>query len=242
MKNNSLNRKLLVLYRTAIYSGCILLILSFILFSIGCESLDSTGATSENGSNNSSDTLNTDSGEEISENSDSVDKEESEEETKDSPEENGSSEEDNQTQTEDREDNSEGELTIKVYYADEQGEYLVGESRKISSENKYEEALYELMKLPVNSSLNRVIPDTTVINSVEVKDGVASVDLSANFVDDRTVSDTTDILLIYSIVNTLTEFQEVDSVIFYIDGGKLNILGMLDISSPVYRKNDLIKT
>lgn len=245
MKNNSVNGKLLVFYRTALSILCILLILSLILFSIGCEPVSDTSTTSENNLSNSSNTEgiseNTDSSESITENGDSTDTEESGEETGDSSEENGSLEEENQTQTEDGEATSEGELTIKVYYADEQGEYLVGESRKVPSENKYTEALYELMKLPVDSSLIRLIPDTTTINSVKVEESLASVDLSSNFVEDRIVSDTADILLVYSIVNTLTEFPEVDSVAFYIDGERLNILGMLDISSPVYRRNDLIK-
>ncbi|MFA5014541.1 MAG: GerMN domain-containing protein [Actinomycetota bacterium] len=232
MKNNSLNRKLLVLYRTAIYAGCILLILSFILFSVGCESVDGTDTASENGSVASSDIENvSDSGEEISENDNSTNAEEEIEE----------SSEENQAKTGDNEDTSEDELTIKVYYADEQAEYLIGESRKVSSENRYEEALYELMKLPVDSSLIRLIPDTTIINSVEVENGLARVDLSDNFVENRYQGDAADILLVYSVVNTLTEFQEVNSVTFYIDGKKLNTLGSLDISSPVYRKNDLIK-
>ncbi len=245
MKNNSVKGKLLVFYRTAVSTLCILLILSLILFSIGCETVDGTDTTSENNLNSSSDSENisesTDSNESITENGESTDTEESVEETSDSSEENGSLEENNQTQAEDEQATSEGELTIKVYYADQQGEYLVGESRKVSSENKYTEALYELMKLPVDSSLIRIIPDTTIINSVKVEGGLASVDLSANFVDDRIVSDTADILLVYSIVNTLTEFSDVDSVAFYIDGEKLDILGMLDVSGPVYRRNDLIK-
>ncbi|OFW63191.1 MAG: hypothetical protein A2Z35_06330 [Actinobacteria bacterium RBG_19FT_COMBO_36_27] len=240
MRNNNIKENLLVLYRTAIYTGCILLVLSLILFSIGCELVEGTNTTSDNASendlSNSSGAENipedTDSGENIAENEDSAKTEESGEEADDS------SEEGSQTQTEDGEDFSEGELTIKVYYADEQGEYLIGESRKVSS---YAEALYELMKLPVDSSLIRLIPDTTIINSVKVKSGAASVDLSNNFVEDRFMGDTADILLIYSVVNTLTEFPGVDSVTFYIDGVKLNVLGELDISGPVYRKNDLIK-
>jgi spore germination protein GerM len=243
MKKNSFKKKLLVLYSTAIYTGCILLILSLILFNIGCQPLGDTDTTSDNTSendlSNSSDIENiaedTGSGESIAENGNSTDEEESGEET------DGSSEEGSQTETEDEQNVSEGELAIKVYYADSQGEYLVGESRTVSSENKYADALYELMKLPVDSSLNRLIPDTTKINSVEVEEGIASVDLSENFVEDRIVSDTVDILLVYSIVNTLTEFPGVNSVTFYIDGVKLDILGELDIKGPNYRKSDLIK-
>ena len=133
-----------------------------------------------------------------------------------------------------------GGITINVYYADNMGEYLVGEARVVSSENKYVDALSELMKLPVDSSLYQLVPESTVINSIIV-DGLAKVDLSNDFLEDRIQSDTVDILLIYSIVNTLTEFSEVDSVSLYIDGEKLDILGEIDIKDPIFRRNDLIK-
>lgn len=134
-----------------------------------------------------------------------------------------------------------GELTINVYYADSMGEFLVGEGRTVSAENKYVDALNELMKLPADASLHRLIPDTAIINSVSVEDGIAKADFSSNFVDDRFQGDTVDILLIYSVVNTLTEFPEVHAVEFYINGEKLDLLGEIDISVPVFRKSDLIK-
>ena len=117
---------------------------------------------------------------------------------------------------------------------------MVGEKRIVSSENRYVDALYELMKLPSDGSLVILIPDTTKINNVIVEDGIAKVDLSKEFIDDRFDSDTVDNLLIYSIVNTLAEFSEVDAVTFYIDGAKLDILGFIDIKNPIYRRNDLI--
>ncbi len=133
------------------------------------------------------------------------------------------------------------ELTINVYYSDSMGEYLAGEARIISSENKYVDAFNELMKPPIDSNLVTLVPDTTIINSIIVENGTANVDLSNDFVDDRFVSDTVDIMLVYTIVNTLTEFDEVNSVLFYIDGEKLDILGQLDILDPVFRRSDLIK-
>jgi spore germination protein GerM len=133
------------------------------------------------------------------------------------------------------------EVTINVYYSDQNGEYLIGEARILSGSSKYVDAISEMMKEPIDSSLVKLIPESTKINSVTVKDGMANVDLSKNFVDDRFVSDTTDILLIYSIVNTLTEFPDVNSVEFYIDGIRLNVLGQLDLQGPLFRRSDLIK-
>jgi len=153
--------------------------------------------------------------------------------------------EENQTEGETAEASEEtsdnnGGIAINVYYSDEQASYLVGEKRMVSSENRYVDAIYELMKLPSDSSLVILIPDTTKINNIIVEDGIAKVDLSEEFIDDRFDSDTVDILLIYSIVNTLTEFSEVDAVTFYIDGTKLDILGFIDVKDPIYRRNDLI--
>ena len=136
--------------------------------------------------------------------------------------------------------NTNESINIKVYYANEMGEFLVGESRALSYDQRYVDALIELLKVPIDNKLIPLIPDTTKIYSVEVEEGVAKIDMSSNFVDDRFDSDTVDILLVYSIVNTLTEFPDINSVSFYIEGEKLNTLGMLDLSGPLYRKNDLI--
>ena len=136
-----------------------------------------------------------------------------------------SSDEENNTDNEQSEETGTGEITINVYYADNMGEYLVGEARIVSSENKYVDALSELMKAPIDSSLYQLVPESTIINSIIVEDGLAKVDLSNEFLEDRIQSDTVDILLIYSIVNTLTEFKEVNSVSLYINGEKLDISG-----------------
>ena len=134
-----------------------------------------------------------------------------------------------------------GESTINVYYADANGEYLVGEARTVSGAGKFVDALYETMKNPIDSSLIVLVPPTAKINSVSVSNQVAKVDFSQNFLDDRFVGDSADILLMYAVVNTLTEFPEIHAVEFYIDGKKLDILGQIDIKDPVYRRSDLIK-
>ncbi|MBM3710026.1 MAG: GerMN domain-containing protein [Actinobacteria bacterium] len=136
---------------------------------------------------------------------------------------------------------SDEEITINIYYADSIGEYLIGEARTLSGSGKYVDAIFEMMKDPIDSSLNKLIPETTRINGVKVAEGIAKVDLSQEFIDDRFISDVIDMLLVYSIVNTLTEFKEINSVEFFINGEKLNSLGQFDLEEPLFRRSDLIK-
>jgi spore germination protein GerM len=222
MKKNKVHKNCTTrFFRKAALSIIICFILSGLLFFVSCTPLnDSSGASGGNGNN-------TDSGNSIST---------TEEETTETEENNNEN-----PPPEETGENESGDITINVYYADDMAQYLVGEARTVSAENKYVDALYELMKLPVDGSLHRLIPESTKINSVTVENGLAKVDLSEEFVEDRFRSDTTDILLIYSIVNTLTEFPEINSVSFYIDGEKLDILGELAIDEPIFRRSDLIK-
>lgn len=146
------------------------------------------------------------------------------------------------TETTKQQESTDSEVTINVYYAEATGEYLIGEARIVSGKNKYVDAIAEMMKDPVDPSLLRLIPETTKINGITLDGSQAKVDLSQNFVDDRFISDSSDILLVYSIVNTLTGFKEIHSVQFFIDGQKLDVLGMLDLSEPLFRRSDLIKS
>lgn len=244
MKKNNIKKKMRALPCKLVVAGVLFFILSLITFTIGCQTLDETGNLQDDrvdvSSNNSADSENTAS-------DDTPDENNAEDETDGEDEDDSSGEDDlsgkdSGDETEEQSDGAEGDLFINVYYADSQVKYLVGESRKLSNdESRYAEALNELMKLPVDSSLIRLIPSTTVINSVNVEKGTAKVDFSENFVEDRLTSETEDILLVYSVVNTLTEFSDVDAVSFYIDGKKLNVLGMLDLQNPCYRRSDLIK-
>ena len=69
----------------------------------------------------------------------------------------------------------------------------MGETRLVTAGNKYADALIELMKVPLDESLLRLIPETTSINEVTVENGLVKVDLSDDFLEDRFHSDTGDI-------------------------------------------------
>jgi len=224
MKNNSIKKNILDLPYKILVSGVLFLILSLITFNIGCQLLDDTGNiqddkvdVSSNDSAGTEDAAANNASGEAETGEESGEDGESSEDKDTSSGESDSSGEDTGDQAEEQSDETQDNLDINVYYADSQVTHLVGESRRLSpGGSKYIEALNELMKLPVNNSLIRLIPNTTVINSVELEGGIAKVDFSANFVEDRLTSDTEDILLVYSVVNTLTEFSDVDAVSFYI--------------------------
>jgi len=140
------------------------------------------------------------------------------------------------------EENKETEpLTVKVYYADSNVQYLVGEERIISGAYKYLSAFMELLKSPLEPGHIALVPETTKVNKINFDNGNIALDLSPEFVNDRFKSDTVDILLVYSIVNTLTEFPEVNTVDFYISGERLDTIGQLDISNPLYRDESWIR-
>ncbi|MBC8387407.1 MAG: GerMN domain-containing protein [Actinobacteria bacterium] len=140
------------------------------------------------------------------------------------------------------EENKETEpLTIKVYYADSIVQYLVGEERIISGTHKYLSAFMELLKPPLEPGHMTLVPATTKVNRISFDNGNIALDLSPEFVNDRFKSDVQDILLVYSIVNTFTEFPKVNTVSFYINGEKLDTLGQLDISNSLYRDESWIR-
>ena len=78
----------------------------------------------------------------------------------------------------------------------------------------------ELISGPAKGSLlQATIPQETKVHSnVLIKEGIATVDLSKDFIDKHKGGKKNEQLTLYSIVNTLTELKDVKSVQFKIDG------------------------
>ena len=113
--------------------------------------------------------------------------------------------------------------------------YLVKEIRKISvSGDLYKSVLEELIKGPDTDDLYPVIPSDVRVNSVKISDSTATVDFSKEIItnfEEIPHSSTTEILAIFSIVNTLTEFEEIERVKITIEGkdsGEIDGLSIAD--------------
>jgi spore germination protein GerM len=133
--------------------------------------------------------------------------------------------------------------------------YLTEEIREIPvSKELYKNVLEELIKGPENDQLSPTIPSNVKVNSVKISDSTATVDFSKEIItnfEEIPHSSTTEVLAIFSIVNTLTEFEEIKNVKITIEGkdsGQVDGLyiedfwGHVGIYEEFTRNEDIIKS
>lgn len=133
--------------------------------------------------------------------------------------------------------------TVSLYFGDEMGEGLVLERRnvEIPSSSTVEGVIVdEILKGPSVANNISVIPSGVKVLSVETKNRVCFVNLSKEFVDKFTGGSSGEILIIYSIVNSLTELDTVGSVQFLIEGEKKDSLSHMAINEPIVRDKSVI--
>ena len=134
-------------------------------------------------------------------------------------------------------------MNIKVYYPDDSGMKLVEVEREIvidDSTDKYTAAVETLLNEPGEDNLTKIFPNNAAIRSVEVADGLATVDFDGSFLKNFVGGSTGEEFLIGSVVDTLTNFPEVKQVKFLVDGQEIETLsGHMDLSTPLERMSDL---
>jgi len=131
-------------------------------------------------------------------------------------------------------------ITLSLYFGN--GEGLQIEERKIVVNNNFEipiMALTELIKGPQNSDYSGTIPKGTKINSVNLGNGLAIVDLSKEFIDNHIGGSESEISTIYSVVNTLCDIPIINRVEFLIDGQKRSIFKHFTFDD-IFTKNESI--
>ncbi len=118
-----------------------------------------------------------------------------------------------------------GETTkILLYFYDSEREMLAPEYREVSlneiKENMEHTIVNELLKGPAISGFERVLPKGVKLNSIKVENGKATVDLSEELVGKEVneASEEERVKKIFSIVYTLTEIKEINSVEIRVNG------------------------
>ena len=124
---------------------------------------------------------------------------------------------------------------VKLYFAkyEDNLAYLAPEMRPVINDGDfYKRIVQEIVKGPADGQTSRTIPSTVKVNSVTVANGLAIVDFSKEIITDVLEiphSSTTEVLAIYSIVDTLTEFKEILKVRITIEGKQKGLIDGLYI-------------
>jgi germination protein M len=133
-------------------------------------------------------------------------------------------------------------MQLTLYYPSADAVHLVPEVRSFPIDHAPARIAVEaLIGGTNNPQTAKVFPSGTKLRQISIKDGIASVDFNQAILKGNGGS-ATEILLVSSIVNTLTEFSTVEKVNILVDGKKIDTLyGHMDLSEPLSRSPGIIK-
>ncbi len=137
---------------------------------------------------------------------------------------------------------TENTKVVKLYFSNKDATMLVPERRSIAlvDNNLEKSVVAELLKGPVDPKLSATIPSGTNVLSVETKEGICFVNLSEEFVSKHSGGSSAEVMTIYSVVNSLTEFDNVSKVQFLVGGKKLDVYKHMMFSEPFERDETVI--
>lgn len=110
---------------------------------------------------------------------------------------------------------------VTLYFPTSDATLLKAERRTIETQNSLsieKTVISELLKGPTSSSMIAVIPQETKLLNIETSNGVCFVNFSAEFVTKFSGGTNTGMLIVYSIVNSLSELDDIESVQILIEG------------------------
>ena len=109
---------------------------------------------------------------------------------------------------------------VVLYFENSETKELESEMRIVDAntliKNPYNELVTLLIKGPQSSSLTRLIPEGTTLNEITLEGSCAVINVSTEILNCE--SDEIKLRMVNSIVNTLTNLKEVDSVRFLVNG------------------------
>ncbi len=113
------------------------------------------------------------------------------------------------------------EIKIKLYFPNSKKQNLTTEIRTVEVQNSLSPertVVNELMKGPKDKSLSAAIPAGTKLLDIETKDNVCFVNFSSEFVSNSYSGSLRTTLVLYSVVNSLCQLENVESVQILING------------------------
>lgn len=135
-----------------------------------------------------------------------------------------------------------GKMFVTLYFSDASAEKLVREKREIRKTPAVARAIIsELIKGPMDPGLYPTLPRQLKVRGVKTKGTIAIVDLS-NVRAAGYGGTAAEMMLVYSIVNSLTELPGIKAVDFRVDGKRREVLlDAFETTDPVARDERLIR-
>ncbi len=131
---------------------------------------------------------------------------------------------------------SQKKATLTLYYANEKGDALVKKIQDVVYESSYsieKDVINRLIQGPFEDGYYRTLPSNLQLISIGVKDKICYVNFDSSFLSDALSIDGN--LIVYSIVNSLTELADVQRVQIMVDGDSNIVFRDISLGSPLER-------
>lgn len=111
---------------------------------------------------------------------------------------------------------------VSLYFNNKDTNILMPEGRSTDVKELTKDPYFTLVNLliegPKNEKLEKVIPEGTKVNKIELKNNIIFIDFSKEFIENHEGGAEKESKTIYSIVNTLAQLNEVEAVKIIIEG------------------------
>ena len=134
---------------------------------------------------------------------------------------------------------------MDLFFSDITGRRLSLERREVTGDNREDllkNVVEELIKGPIDENRVRTLPESVLVRAVFEREKTVWVDLGGAVSDEHPGGAWTEVLAVYSLVNTLTEnFTDVSYVQLLINGRESETFaGHVDISTPLASRIQLL--
>lgn len=135
------------------------------------------------------------------------------------------------------------DTSVTLYFADAEGRFLLPEQRSTEPLDEVQIPQYILEQLIAGTTrrgYGNLIPEGTKLLSVKTENGLCTVDFSPEFLTNSPQTHSLERLTIYSIVNSLTELETVDSVQILADGETVEYYFRMSLAEPFVRDETML--
>jgi spore germination protein GerM len=135
-----------------------------------------------------------------------------------------------------------GVRQVELYFSTHNAMYLASETREVNNDDLFFNTLQELIKGPETSSLNKTIPEGVKVLGININEVTARINFNSALTENHWGGSTGERMTVYSIVNTMTQFDAIEKVQILIAGEEIKTLaGHLGLTEPLSENDNLYK-